>query len=368
MMVDVAGRVLIGSIVVSSAICVAIPVSYPSYGETKSPVPQYWTKISYHAIDVSNSGELLGVVVLLGHRVINFDLRPNFESTQGLEAAGHDLPAFFQAFGDLNVGRSLNSRFDGLKVHLVAALVHYEYALNFLFALGVWSGGLRWLGFCSLFERSALCVQLTLGAHGERLNWDSQHMVLAGRGDLCRSREAGTQVFRRIIDRDHYFEILGLGGARRGLRGSHAGGAHQGLISDFRHMPFKNLVRQSVDRHFRRFAQLHLHDVGLVDPNFGSWNGHVGQGHERAAGSVLNADHHGFTFADGKIGHNAIERCNVLGLAKNICQLVQGGVCLRNAARAGGFLRLHLRELGFRFLESSGGDIVSGLFYVEIRL
>src|SRR6185437_11659708 len=131
MIVETAGRVLIGSIVVSSAICVAIPVSCISVtGRPKAWFPNIGRKHPCHAIDVPNWGELLGVVVLLCNRVVNFDLRADFQRAQDLVAAGHDFLTIRQSLRDLNVCRTLDPSLYRLEIDLLRGLLDHEHTLN----------------------------------------------------------------------------------------------------------------------------------------------------------------------------------------------------------------------------------------------
>jgi len=111
MMVDVAGRVLIASIVVISAICVAIPVSYTAYGETHNPVPHFGRKTPIQAIDVPNWPPLLRVVVFFGNCVVDLHLRANFQCAQHLIGTAYDLLPFVESAADLDVSRALNAGF-----------------------------------------------------------------------------------------------------------------------------------------------------------------------------------------------------------------------------------------------------------------
>jgi len=75
----------------------------------------------------------------------------------------------------------------------------------------------------------------------------------------------------------------------------------------------ENLLRNGVDRDFRGLSQVDVHDIGLVDLTSAVMIGLSGDGHERAALRVLDADNNRLAFAYRKIGDHAVKGRGISG-------------------------------------------------------
>jgi hypothetical protein len=125
-----------------------------------------------------------------------------------------------------------------------------------------------------------------------------------------------------------------------------AGGAEQRLIADQRDVALEDLAGQGVDGDVGGLADLDVDDVGLVHLDLGGDDAHVGQGHQRGAFGVLNADDDGLAFAHGLVGHDAVKGRDGDGEVEHVLVGAQRGFLgLHVAARRVG-LRLGLVELG----------------------
>src|SRR5580704_1947682 len=109
-----------------------------------------------------------------------------------------------------------------------------------------------------------LLLQLGRVAYRERLDGDGEHVASCGRGDLGGGGEAGTQILRRIGDGHNHFEVFGFFAGGGLLGGGYAGGADDGVVSDFRNRAVEDLVGNSIDGHFGGLADVHVDDVGFV--------------------------------------------------------------------------------------------------------
>jgi hypothetical protein len=93
-------------------------------------------------------------------------------------------------------------------------------------------------------------------------------------------------------------------------------------------------------------ADLDIDDVGFVHLHLGGDHAHIGQGHQRGAFGVLNADDHRFSLADGQVGHDAVKGGDGDGLAQHVLVEAQRGDLGLQVAALGIGLRLGLIEAG----------------------
>ena len=72
-------------------------------------------------------------------------------------------------------------------------------------------------------------------------------------------------------------------------------------------MALEDFAGKGVDGDVGGLADLDVDDVGFVHLDFGGDDAHVGEGHQRGAFGVLDADDHGLAFANGHVGDDAVK-------------------------------------------------------------
>src|SRR5579859_7361313 len=203
---------------------------------------------------------------------------------------------------------------------------------------------------------------------GERLNRNRQDAGLVGRGDLGGGGEAWTKRIVGNIEGNDNLEVFRLFSACGRLRGGNAGGAQDGLIAHQGYVALEGASGQGVDGDVGGLADLDIDDVGLVDLDLSGDDAHVGQGHQRGAFGVLNADHYGFALADGEVGHDAVKGCDGNRLVQGIHIRAQGGLVVGDLGFGGLGLSAGLHHGGVRLVESGDGQVVGSFLGVEVLL
>src|SRR6267378_2164921 len=241
------------------------------------------------------------------HRVVDLYSGAIPQGAQHFVAAGDDLIAFLQAVLYFNLGRAGQPRFDGHKLGF--AVAHHENTLKLFFWLlrsgrgGAFDGCLALLRF-----------QIGFIADGERLDGNGHGIGPRAGRDFRGGRQSGPQVFRRILQRNGDFEILGFLTAGVALRGRQAAGTDDGVVADLRYIALKRLARNGVDGDVRRLPQFYVHDIGFIHLHFDGNDLLVGNGHQGASRRILNAHHHGLAFAYGQVRYHAVKGRGVSGL------------------------------------------------------
>ena len=104
---------------------------------------------------------------------------------------------------------------------------------------------------------SVLLLAFKIAALSERSGpeWEWTALLARGRRDLRGGGKSGTQVLRRVLQRDHDLEILGFLAGRSLLRRGDAGGADDGVVADLGDDCLENLLGNGVDGDFGGLSQ-----------------------------------------------------------------------------------------------------------------
>ena len=251
---------------------------------------------------------MLGLVGVAGGgvgRVVSFDFGSTFEFAKNFVTASDELITFLESSQDLDVRRTGDSGGDGREVYFEFAVVGGDEidALNEL-RLGRRLYGRAGGGFAVVGGEIFLSGDVALD---EGLDGDDERVGLVCGGDFGGGREAGTQVGRCFVEGNYDFEVFGFFGASCALGGGEASGAEEGLVADFGDVAFEDAAGKCVDGDIRGLAHTDVDDVGFVDFDLGGDDGHIGEGHDGGAASVLDADDDGFTLADRDVGDEAVK-------------------------------------------------------------
>ena len=115
-------------------------------------------------------------------------------------------------------------------------------------------------------------------------------------------------------------------------------------------------------------TQTHVDDVGFVHFDLGGDDRHVGQGHERAAGRILDANHDRFAFPYRQVGDHAVVGRGISGFFQNIGGVGQVGAVKRDVAIGGIFLRLGLGDARLGLCQAGLRGLPRGFLAVVFRL
>src|SRR5580658_10380803 len=268
----------------------------------------------------SPSLALLIVLLFFGSGIIYLHACLGFERSQCFVASNNYFIADLQTLGDFDVRHARDSRFDRTEKRLFP--VNDENTLNLvLFGIarrcrrrGCQSNARSSLAFCILGG----FLEVLAGAHGQRLNRDSNHALLLGRFDLGSRREPRTQVVWWIGESDHHFKILRFLGARRGLCCGQSRTAQRRLRANFRYFAFEYFSGHGVDGHVRILSQLHVNNVRLVHFDFRGYHGHVRKCHQKASVGILNAWYDVVAHAFRQVANDSIDRRGVRRFGQHV--------------------------------------------------
>ena len=140
------------------------------------------------------------------------------------------------------------------------------------------------------------------------------------------------------------------------------------MRADLGYMALEGLAGHGVYGHVGVLSVAHVDDVGLVHFYFGGDHGHIGNGHQEAAGGVLNAGDHVFSHAHGDETDHAVNGSRVGGLAQNVFCAREHGAALFVLRPRPPHLRLQLKDPGGAGVGCSDGAVVRRFARVVVGL